>query len=134
MASRLNPYISFDGNGREALEFYRSVFGGELTISTFGDFGGDPSIADKVMHGQLDTPAGYTLMGSDVAPGMPAFTRGDGMTISLSGDDEELGRYFEKLADGGQVTMALEKQAWGDLYGQVIDRFGVSWMVNVTSS
>ncbi len=134
MASRLNPYLSFDGNGREALEFYKSVFGGELTVNTFGDFGGDPSIADKIMHGQLETPAGYTLMASDIAPGMPAFDRGNGVTISLSGDDEALSGWFEKLSDGGQVTMPLEKQMWGDVYGQLVDRFGVAWMVNITQS
>jgi len=132
MASRLNPYLSFNGNGREALEFYRSVFGGELTINTFGDFGGDPSIADKVMHGQLESPAGYTLMASDLAPGM-AFNPGNTITISLSGDDqEELAGYFEKLGAGGSVTMKLEKQMWGDVYGQLIDRFGVAWMVNIS--
>ncbi len=134
MASRLNPYLSFDGNGREALDFYRSVFGGELTVNTFGDFGGDPSIADKVMHGQLDTPAGYTLMASDIAPGMGELTPSNSVTISLSGDDQELSGYFEKLSDGGRVTMPLEKQMWGDVYGQLVDKFGVSWMVNITQS
>jgi PhnB protein len=134
MASRLNPYLSFNGDGRAALEFYQSVFGGDLTVNTFGDFGGDPAIAEKVMHGQLETPAGYTLMASDLAPGMP-FNPGNTITISLSGDDQdELSGYFEKLADGGQVTMALEKQMWGDVYGQLIDRFGVAWMVNITQS
>jgi PhnB protein len=134
MTSRLNPYLSFSGNGREALEFYQSVFGGELVVNTFGDFGGDPSIADKVMHGQLDTPAGYTLMASDLAPGMP-FNPGTTITISLSGDDQdELSGYFTKLAEGGTVTMPLEKQMWGDVFGQLTDRFGVGWMVNITQS
>jgi PhnB protein len=134
MASRLNPYLSFDGNGREALNFYQSVFGGELTVNTFGAFGGDPSIADKVMHGQLETPAGYTLMASDIAPGMGELTPSTSITISLSGDDQELSGYFEKLSDGGRVTMPLEKQMWGDVYGQLVDKFGVSWMVNITQS
>jgi PhnB protein len=134
MASRLNPYVSFNGNAREALEFYQSVFGGELVVNTFGDFAGDPAIADKVMHGQLETPAGYTLMASDLAPGMP-FNSGGTITISLSGDDQDaLSGYFEKLSDGGQVTMPLEKQMWGDVFGQVIDRFGVAWMANITQS
>ena len=101
MTSRLNPYINFDGDARAALEFYRSVFGGELTLSSFGDFGNaDPAVADRVMHGQLETPAGYTLMGSDIMPGMP-FSPGTTMTVSLSGDDAgALHDYWTKLSDG----------------------------------
>ena len=132
MTSRLNPYLAFDGTAREAMEFYRSVFGGELTVSTFGEFGNpDPALADKVMHAQLETDAGYTLMASDLAPGMP-FNPGDTITISLSGDDDGgLRRYWEKLSDGGTVTMPLEKQMWGDEFGMCVDRFGISWMVNI---
>ena len=132
MTSRLNPYLAFDGTAREAMEYYRSVFGGELTVSTFGEFGNpDPAVADKVMHAQLETDAGYTLMASDLAPGMP-FNPGDTITISLSGDDgDPLRRYWEKLSDGGTVTMPLEKQMWGDEFGMCTDRFGVRWMVNI---
>jgi PhnB protein len=129
MSSRLNPYISFNGNAREALQYYKDIFGGELTISTFGDFG-MAEAGDKVMHGQLTTGDGYWLMGADTPPGMP-FTPGNTITISLSGDDEALRGYFEKLADGGSITMPLEKQAWGDEFGQCVDRFGVAWMVNI---
>ena len=72
MASRLNPYLAFDGNAREALEFYKEVFGGELALMTFGDMGEqDPERASKIMHGQLETPAGYTLMAADPPPGSP---------------------------------------------------------------
>ena len=134
MTSRLNPYISFNGNAREAMEFYRSVFGGELTVSTFGEFGvPDPAIADKVMHAMLSTDSGYTLMASDLAPGM-TFQPGNTITISLSGDDAELRTHFERLAEGGTVTMPLEKQMWGDEFGQCTDRFGVGWMVNIGQS
>ena len=67
MASRLNPYLNFNGNARQALEFYRSVFGGDLTLSTFAEFGmADAPDADKIMHGQLETDAGYTIMAADV--------------------------------------------------------------------
>jgi len=132
MTSRLNPYINFDGDARAALEFYRSVFGGELTLSSFGDFGtADPAVADRIMHGQLETPAGYTLMGSDIMPGMP-FSPGTTMTVSLSGDDADaLHDYWTKLSDGATVTMTLEKQVWGDEFGQLTDRFGVPWMINI---
>jgi PhnB protein len=131
MTSRLNPYLTFNGDAREAMEFYRSVFGGELNLNTFGDFGTpDAAIKDKIMHAQLETPDGYTLMGSDLAPGMP-FTPGNTMTVSLSGDDASLRDYFDKLSAGGTVTMPLEKQMWGDEFGQLTDRFGIAWMVNI---
>ena len=132
MTSRLNPYLSFNGNAREAMEFYRSVFGGTLTINTFGDYGNpDPAMADKVMHAQLESDAGYTLMASDLMPDMP-FNRGDSITVSLSGEDgDRLRGYWEKLSDGGTVTMPLEKQMWGDEFGMCSDRYGVPWMVNI---
>jgi PhnB protein len=132
MGSQLNPYLTFDGNAREAMEFYRSVFGGDLTINTFGDFGApDPALADKVMHAALTTPKGYLLFASDNAPGME-FTQGNTITVSLSGDPGEgLEEVWEKLADGGTVTMPFEKQMWGDLYGQLVDKFGTPWMVDV---
>ena len=130
MASRLNPYLNFQSNAREAIEFYRDVFGGELNVMTFGDMGGEP--ADGVMHAQLETPAGFTLMASDTAPGASEFKPGNNFAVSLSGDDEgELRGYWDKLADGGNVTLALEKQMWGDVFGMVADRFGVLWMVNI---
>ncbi|GAA0918182.1 VOC family protein [Virgisporangium aurantiacum] len=133
MASVLNPYINFDGNAREAMQFYENVFGGDLTVNTFGSFpGADASIADNVMHAMLTTPSGFTLMGSDGPPGQE-LKAGNNFTISLSGDDDaELRGYWAKLAEGGEVTMPLEKQMWGDVFGQCVDRFGVAWMVNIT--
>jgi PhnB protein len=135
MASRLNPYLTFNGNAREAMEFYRGVFGGDLTVSTFGEFGQpDAPGADKVMHAQLETPAGFTLMASDTGPGMGEVSAGTTITISLSGDDQDLRAYWEKLADGGNVTMPLEKQRWGDEFGMCVDRYGMPWMVNIGQS
>lgn len=136
MASRLNPYISFNGTARQALEFYQGVFGGDLQMNTFGEFSADQdpahgAEADKIMHGMLETPQGYTLMCSDTPPGMP-YNPGDNMSISLSGDDDELRGFFDKLADGGTVTIPLDKQMWGDEFGMVVDQFGVPWMVNIT--
>jgi PhnB protein len=132
MTSRLNPYLAFNGNAREAMEFYRSVFGGELTVSTFGEFGApDAAIADKTMHAMLVTGAGYTLMASDTPPGMD-FNPGNTITVSLSGDDADgLRTYWEKLSDGGSIAMPLEKQVWGDEFGQCTDKFGVPWMINI---
>jgi PhnB protein len=133
MASRLNPYISFDDSARQAMEFYRDVFGGDLTMSTFGEFGqADSPDADKIMHSQLETDSGFTLMASDTPAGMQR-NPGDTITVSLSGDDaDELRGYWQKLSDGGTVTMPLEKQAWGDEFGMCVDRFGIPWMVNVS--
>ena len=134
MVSRLNPYISFAGTAREAMEYYRDVFGGELVVSTFGESGmPDGPGSDGVMHAQLETPAGFTLMASDTPPGMDHSGAPNGtITVSLSGDDEALRGYWEKLADGGTVTMPLEKQMWGDEFGMCVDRFGISWMVNIS--
>ncbi len=132
MASRLNPYISFNGDARQAMEFYESVFGGNLTMNTFGEYGApDPGSADKIMHGQLETGSGFTLMGADTPPGMD-HDPGNNISVSLSGDDgDELRGYWQKLADGGTVTVPLEKQMWGDEFGMCQDRFGIAWMVNI---
>ncbi len=133
MTSRLNPYISFTGNARDAMEFYHSVFGGTLTVNTFGDFGAqDAAMADKVMHAILETDNGFALMGSDLGPGME-HRPGNNITVSLSGDDDDdLRAYWHKLSEDGEVTMPLEKQMWGDEYGQLRDRFGIAWMVNIS--
>lgn len=135
MASRLNPYVSFDGDARQAMEFYKGVFGGNLNTNTFGEFGqADSPDADKVMHSQLETDGGFTLMAADTPTGMLR-NPGDTITISLSGDDADALRgYWEKLSDGGTVTMPMEKQMWGDEFGMCMDRFGVPWMVNITQA
>jgi PhnB protein len=134
VTSRLNPYIGFDGNARQAMEFYRDVFGGELELSTFGEIGGAaPGDEDKIMHAMLETPSGFALMGSDAPSGMPR-DEGSRIQISLSGNDAELRDYFQKLSQGGSVTMPLEKQMWGDEFGMLVDPFGVQWMVNVSAS
>lgn len=132
MGSHLNPYISFPGNAREAMEFYERVFGGTLTVSTFGEFGaeGTPE-ADKIMHGQLETDRGFILMGADTPPGVEHHP-GDNVSVSLSGDDaDELREYWAKLSDGGTVSVPLEKQMWGDEFGQCSDQFGINWLVNI---
>ncbi len=132
MASRLNPYLTFNGNAREAMEFYQSVFGGQLEITTFGQMGtSDPALADKVMHAHLTTDKGYVLMASDVPPDSE-YTPGNTIACSLSGDPGEgLEQVWEKLSEGGQVIMPFGKQMWGDLYGMCVDRFGIQWMVDV---
>src|SRR5712691_11393415 len=132
-SSRLNPYLGFNGNARQAMEFYKSVFGGELTLSTFGENGmAESPDADKVMHAQLETGAGYTLMGSDT-PSHMEYQPTVGVSISLSGDDgDALRGYWDKLSSAGTVTMPLEKQMWGDEFGMCTDQFGIDWMVNIS--
>ncbi|MGH9216266.1 MAG: VOC family protein [Acidimicrobiales bacterium] len=132
MASRLNPYISFTSNARQAMEFYQGVFGGNLRLNTFGEFGAqDSPDADKIMHGMLETDSGFTLMGADTPAGME-HNPGTNITVSLSGDDaDELRGYWGKLSAGGAVSVPLEKQMWGDEFGMCVDQFGIGWMVNI---
>jgi PhnB protein len=133
VACRLNPYISFADNARQAMEFYKSVFGGTLSLNTFGEFNTEnPAIADKIMHGMLETERGFTLMGADTPPGME-HNPGNNIAVSLSGDDaEELRGYWEKLSEGGSISVPLEKQMWGDEFGMCVDQFGIPWMVNIS--
>ncbi|MFC4605400.1 VOC family protein [Rhodococcus kronopolitis] len=134
MASRLNPYLSFTDNARQAMEFYHGVFGGDLVLNTFGEFG-DPGgpFAELIMHAMLTTPQGFTLMAADTPPEMP-YASGTSITVSLSGDDDaELRGFWSKLSEEGSISFPLEKQMWGDVFGQCVDRFGVGWMVNITT-
>jgi PhnB protein len=134
MASRLNPYLNFNGNARQALEFYQSVFGGDLNLNTFADFGAPGTAdADRIMHGQLETDAGYTIMAADVTSDME-YQPIAGASVSLSGegpDGDALRGYWEKLCAGGTTTMPMEKQAWGDEFGMCVDKFGIPWLVNI---
>ena len=116
MGSKLNPYLAFNGNAREAMDFYHGVFGGELTMQTFAEGGmaEDPADAGRIMHAQLDAPNGMTLMGSDSASAMGTPPAESSVSISLSGDDEaELSGYWKGLAEGGTVTMPLGDAPWG---------------------
>jgi PhnB protein len=134
MPSRLNPYISFKDNAREAIEFYKSVFGGNLVINTFKEFGAsqDPSEDNKIMHAQLETDSGFTLMAADTPAGME-YSPGKNVSVSLSGDDDkELRGYWEKLSPGAMVMMPLEPAPWGDTFGMLTDKFGIGWLVNIT--
>jgi PhnB protein len=108
------------------------VFGGDLTLSTFADFGAqDSPDADRIMHGQLETTAGYTIMAADITSEMP-YQSPAGFAVSLSGDDgDDLHAYWEALSASGTVTMPMQKQAWGDEFGMCVDPFGVAWLVNI---
>ena len=127
----LNPYIQFRDSARQAMEFYQSVFGGELTMSTFGESGMDSSApADGIMHAML-VAENLALMASDTPPGME-YEEGAQISISLSGDDDDTLRgYWEKLSTSGQTLVPLEVAPWGDAFGMSIDGNGVKWMVNI---
>ena len=138
MPSKLNPYISFRDNAREAIQFYQSVFGGELTINTFGDFHAseEPDEQNLVMHAQLETPAGFTLMASDTPKHME-YSPGSTISVSMSGpsdDESDLRGYWDALSDGATITMPLETAMWGDVFGMLTDRFGVDWMVSIATT
>ena len=136
MPVTLNPYLNFKDNTREVMEFYYSVFGGELTLNTFADFQSahDPSENDLIMHGQLDGPNGLTIMGADT-PKHVQYREPAGFSVSLSGEDEATLRgYWDKLADGGTVVQPLEVAPWGDAFGMLTDRYGISWLVNISGA
>ena len=130
MSNQLNPYLHFDGTAREAMTFYQSVFGGELELMTYGTQGMEGPDADRIMHGSLSSPT-LVVMGADAPPGT-TLHRGDSVTLCLNGDGaDELRGWFAALAEGGEVHVPLEKQMWGDEFGQAADRFGVIWLVNI---
>ena len=136
MSSRLNPYLGFRDNAREAMDFYQSVFGGDIVRTTYGEYDAseDPAEKDKIMHSELTTTSGFSLMASDTPKGMELPTSSS-ITVSLSGEDEaELTGYWERLVDGGSVMMPLNKAPWGDSFGMVTDKFGTGWMVNISGT
>ncbi|MDP9417280.1 MAG: VOC family protein [Actinomycetota bacterium] len=136
MTTRLNPYLGFRDSAKQAMEFYRSVFGGELSLDTFGDSGvsDDPGEQDKIMHGMLVTDNGLVLMAADT-PNSMDYTPGSNFSVSLSGEDgAELRGYWDKLSKEGTVTAPLERAPWGDSFGMCIDKFGVNWMLNISGA
>lgn len=138
MSIRAVPYFAFDGTAREAMEFYHSIFGGELTAHTYGEFqmvGADDPAFFSIMHTAI-TGGVVDLAASDYDErfGGEPLNVGNHLQVSLWGDDIEEGRrYFEALADGGKVTMPYELQPWGDNYGELVDRFGRTWSIDTNA-
>lgn len=133
MHIKLNPYLNFNGKAKEAMEFYQSALGGQLTMTTFKDGGMpvDPSEAGNIMHAQLLTDDGLTLMASDTPKEWP-LNPGNNVSLSLSGeDDATLKDYWDKLSQGGTIDQPLMAAPWGDTFGMFTDRFGIRWMVNI---
>jgi PhnB protein len=135
MQTKLNPYLNFKSNARQAMEFYKSVFGGKLQMSTFKEYHASqtPDEDDLIMHAELNAGEGLLFMASDT-PARMEFRPGNNMSMSLTGDNEEdLKTYFQKLSAGGMVSMPLEKAIWGDMFGMCTDKFGIGWLVNITA-
>jgi PhnB protein len=135
MPTKLNPYINFKNNTREAMEFYHSVLGGDLRMQTFKEYHAsqDPSEDDLIMHSELDSEYCMTLMAADT-PARMEYHPGNNVSMSLTGDSDnetELKAIFDKLALGGSVTMPMEKAIWGDTFGMCTDRFGINWLINI---
>ena len=139
--TKVNVYLTFDGQCEEAFAFYRSVFGGEYAY--FGRFDEMPADEyqiseddmNRVMHVTLPIGGDTLIMGSDSAPGMgPPLTMGNNFSISVDPDSrEEADRIHAALADGGTPTMPMADQFWGAYFGMCTDRFGVNWMINFST-
>ncbi|MGW9115009.1 VOC family protein [Microbacterium sp. NPDC055683] len=137
MGYKVSPYISFLDGAQDALEFYRDVLGGSLSIMRMGDIP-NPELVEsdkgKVMHGQLDLENGFVIMASDTPTGMPR-DEGANVSVTIFGDDaEELRGYFEALSNGGTVVEPFAQAPWGDWFGMLVDPFGVFWMINSSAS
>ena len=123
------PYLHFAGTARDALTWYADIFGGAAVLHTFEEFGRTDGPGEAIAHGGIqDGPV--VLFGADVALGEPAF-RAEGLMLSLLGTapPEDLHRWFDRLAEGGRVVDELQERPWGDTDGQVLDRYGVLWLV-----
>ena len=131
--TKLHAYFNFTGKGMEAMQFYKSVFGGKLTTQTYAESGQSKNDKEKdfLMHGELTTKY-FTVFASDGNDEHPV-TFGNSVNLCLVGEDEEeLTKYFNKLAENGTIDMPLAKQFWGDTYGMITDKYGIHWMVNIS--
>ncbi|WP_412149143.1 VOC family protein [Curtobacterium flaccumfaciens] len=134
MSIETTTHLNFDGDARAALDFYASVFGGEVTAATYGQIGAldDPAWADRIVFGQVSTAAGFRVMAFDVWPGQPYDQGSNAFYVFVHGDDTaEIQRYWAALSDGAEIRQPLEPSAWAPLAGQLRDRFGVVWQLDV---
>ena len=131
MANKLNPYLTFGGNAREAMNFYQAAFGGKLTLQTYKEMNPEsaPELQDLIMHGQpITTDGDMTLMGSYDPENAKTYST----SIAVSGHDEATLRgFWDKLSDGEEILAPFETAPWGDTFGMLTDKFGIRWMINV---
>ncbi|MCL3859444.1 VOC family protein [Actinotalea sp. K2] len=136
MKADLSPYIAFEGVAGEVLRFYARVLGGEPLLETYGAYNAsdDPRDQDRVLYGVLRSPDGFVVRVTDTKAD-ESLTPGDNHYLCLNGDGEDLlQRCWDGLREGATIVTPLEKSPWGDTYGQLVDRFGVTWQVNIGSS
>ena len=127
--NRMICYLHFEGNAREAMQFYANCMNAELGITTFGESecGAPPEAGKLVFHSQL-TKAPVVLMASDALPGMP-FQRGNNFFVCIDCESRtEIEKLFGSIGEGGTVETELQDMFWGDYFGTLTDRFGVRWM------
>lgn len=130
---KLEVYLFFKGECREAMEFYKSVFGGQLNVTTYKDAGveAEGTSPDWLMHSRLEGGE-VKIMGSDTAGASPEAKK---VSLSLGGTNEpRMREIFDALSSGGKVFSPLKKEAWGDLFGSFTDKYGVEWMMNIGDS
>lgn len=138
MTIRLNPYLNFHGTAREALEHYHAVLGGSLDVKHYDSIPGmmgDTDEGDKVLHGQLETNDGLTIMAADYPASMHDALDASvgGHSVCISGDDlARVQAIWNGLADGAEIREPLAQAPWGDTFGMLNDRFGVAWMFSVS--
>ncbi|WP_053388079.1 VOC family protein [Leucobacter japonicus] len=137
MSISLNPYLNFHGTAREALEFYHSVLGGEIRIMQYDAIPGmmgDPAEAEKIMHGQIDTPDGLTIMAADYPASMSELPDAakPGNSVCISGDDDpRIRALWDGISQGAEIREPFAQAPWGDTFGMLEDRFGVPWMFSL---
>lgn len=134
MTVNVTPHLNFRGDARAALECYRSAFGGDLIITTYGDMGNvqDPAEAELVVWGQVAAANGFRVMAYDVPRSRPWSPGEDPFFVSVRGDDaEEIASAWKRLSEGATIVQPLEPSPWAALYGMLKDRFGVTWVMDV---
>lgn len=136
MTVTVTPHLNFRGDARAALAFYHAVFGGELTIATYSDMGGDDAtVADHVAFGQVVAENGFRIMAYDAYPHLDWDRGRDPFFVSLRGTDaEQLRRCWDGLADGAAVRQPIGPAPWAPLYGQLTDRFGITWVLDIAAA
>ena len=130
--TQFSPYLNFQGTCKDAMEFYKSVLGGELYLSTYGESGQSKKEEEKdlIMHSTLKNDF-LTILAAD-GNEEHQVTFGNNIHLSISGDDEEtLTKFFNGLSEGGKIDYPLKKEFWGDTFGMFTDKFGVHWMINI---
>ena len=137
MGVNTTTHLNFRGDARQALEFYQAAFGGDLTVISYADMGNgdDPATADHLVWGQVAAENGFRVMAYDVYPFLEWDQGKDPFFVSVRGDDAaELQGYWDKLAEGATIKAPLEPSQWAPLYGQLTDKFGVTWVLDIAVS